>query len=429
MTQIEWTHLPGFKGESWNPIVGCAIVSKGCTNCYAMKQAGRILRMTGGDSHYAGTVTDSKAGPVWTGKVARASETTLTAPLRARDPRCYFVNSMGDLFAEGVPDEWIDQVFAVMALAPEHRFIVLTKRPERMREYLSAGVSPNGKPGNDVFMRITGELLDRTLSDAGIRWHELSDDRHSTALFAKKAWPLPNVWLGVSVEDQASADARIPLLLETPAAIRFISAEPLLGPVDLTWLAQPNEDADGVLDCLRGLNWVCGKRYVAEDGREGAPLVRLDHIDAHGKRGEPRLYVTRENIRPDLQQHWEPASFDPVAKLDWVIAGGESGPDARPMHSVWARSLRDQCAAAGVPFFFKQWGEWAPDWTPEQGRTCSARVVCPDGEVLTGARMVFGRSDVADAEVMLAIGKKAAGHLLDGVEHFNWPDDPAGGAS
>ena len=112
--------------------------------------------------------------------------------------------------------------------------------------------------------------------------------------------------------------------------------------------------------------------------------------------------------------------------LDWVITGGESGPDARPMHPDWTRYLRDQCAAAGVPFFFKQWGEWSPDWNWEQGNTCSACVVCRDGEVLTGKGMAIGRADEQHGEIMRRIGKKAAGHRLDGVEHFNWPDDPAG---
>lgn len=363
MTQIEWTHLPGFEGKSWNPIVGCSVVSPGCTNCYAMKQAGRILRMTDGQSHYAGTVADSKAGPVWTGKVARASDKAFTAPLRARKPTCYFVNSMGDLFAENVPDEWIDQVFAVMALAQRHRFIVLTKRPERMRDYLIRQLDRwDGEDGIADDLIAVAEL-------AGVDWREAVD-----------AWPLPNVWLGVSVEDQARANERIPLLLDTPAAVRFISAEPLLGPVDLEmiWIRRPGE----------------------------LPTPLSNRLGDY--------------VRP-LR-----GNFTDSPKLDWVICGGESGPDARPMHPDWARSLRDQCAAAGVPFFFKQWGEWAPVWDQLQGDQCPPCVVCQDGEVLTGRHMITGRMDEQDAEILRRIGKRAAGHLLDGVEHFNWPVDPAG---
>lgn len=273
-TAIEWTHPEGFKGESWNPVVGCSIVSAGCTNCYAMKQASRIDAMTHGAGHYAGTTRKVKGIPVWTGKMAQAPEKTLTAPLRAKAPRCYFVNSMGDLFAEGVPDEWIDRVFAVMALAPQHRFLILTKRPERMRDYLQGRISR---------YRV---------------WIEKAALETSVDIDCDRAvdWPLRNVWLGVSVEDQASADARIPALLETPAAKRFISAEPLLGPVDPRVLPRPPHF----------------------------------HRSPYGW----EAWLARE--------------------LHWWIVGGESGKGARPMHPDWARSLRDQCAAAGTAFFMKQ---------------------------------------------------------------------------
>jgi hypothetical protein len=135
---IEWTDA------TWNPVVGCSIVSPGCTNCYAMKMAARIEKMASSpmaahvnvQTHYAGTTQRSKAGAVWTGKVARAPEHILTQPLKWKRPRKIFVNSMGDLFHESIPDEWIDRVFAVMALAPQHTFQVLTKRAERMRSYL-----------------------------------------------------------------------------------------------------------------------------------------------------------------------------------------------------------------------------------------------------------------------------------------------------
>ena len=170
---------------------------------------------------------------------------------------------------KNVPDDWIDRVFAVMALSPQHTFQVLTKRAERMREYFA---------GNGAYLRVLGDGVERELRNAGIRWHGDNVDRHSQAIAGATRWPLPNVWLGISAEDQARADERIPYLLATPAAVRFVSAEPLLGPVDLTQ----------------------------------------------------------------------------INRLDWVIAGGESGPGSRPMHPDWVRSLRDQCQAAGTAFFFKQ---------------------------------------------------------------------------
>lgn len=380
MTQIEWTHLPGFKGESWNPIVGCSVVSPGCTNCYAMKMAGRILRMADGKSHYAGTVTGSKAGPVWTGKVARASDKAFTAPLRARDPRCYFVNSMGDLFAENVPDEWIDKVFAVMALSAQHRFIVLTKRPERMRDYFS--------------------------QDEGFgRWgyiehqaRKLADVPPGLTLAKFGGRNLPNVWLGVSVEDQARADERIPLLLDTPAAVRFISAEPLLGCVDLTMIVGGSGNQHGSLyiDALTGHN--------ADVSPETVPL------------GDSRPKTGRFSWNASL-----PA-------LDWVIVGGESGPGARPMHPDWARSLRDQCAIAGVPFFFKQWGRWVgvDDLGDSNCDDDADRIIRPDGSIWPYESGFPDTWRNGGGAWVIPVGKKLAGHLLDGVEHFNWPVDPAG---
>lgn len=286
MTKIEWTE------QTWNPIVGCSIVSPGCTNCYAMRMAARIEAMK--RSHYDGTTKRVNGNPVWTGKVALAPDHILLEPLRRKKPTLWFVNSMGDLFHEDAPDAWIDKVFAVMALTPQHTYQVLTKRAERMREYVA-----NAESG----------------SRDGI-WRAQFDVKpaHSHPAYF---WPLPNVWLGVSAERQKEADERIPLLMQTPAAVRFISAEPLLGPIDVTYLA------------------------------------------------------------------W--------AKLDWVICGGESGHGARPMHPDWPRKMRDQCAAAGIPFFFKQWGEWEP-----------------------------GDGDCAGQQ-FYKVGKKAAGRTLDGKIHDAMP--------
>jgi protein gp37 len=312
-TNIEWTHPEGFKGESWNPFVGCSIVSKGCTNCYAMKMAARIVAMQGEASHYAGTVKTVNGKPVWTGAVRPAPDKTWTAPLRAKSPRCYFVNSMSDVFHEDVPDQWIDRLFAVMALAPQHRFLILTKRPERMRDYLDR--QERRCDGEDGL----SEDIIAMANEADVDWRNVVEDK----------WPLPNVWLGTSVEDQASADQRIPHLLATPAAIRFISAEPLLGPADLEtiWIRRP------------------------------------------GARSSSLSQSLGDYVRP-LR-----GNFTDSPTLDWVIAGGESGPGARPCDPDWLRSLRDQCAAAQVRFFMKQMHRKGPipddllvrQW-PEAGR-------------------------------------------------------------
>ena len=277
-TPIEWTDA------TWNPIRGCTRVSEGCRNCYAEIMAARFSDPGQWGHGLARRVTlpDGTTDHRWTGKL-QLIDAQLDLPLRWPRPRRIFVNSTSDLFHESVPDEWIDRVFAVMALAPQHTFQVLTKRLERMREYVAK--HDCSKPGD----RITDLAFSMNRRVRGYRGS--GGSAH---------WPFFNVWLGTSVEDQATADTRIPHLLATPAAIRFISAEPLLGPVDITkWLHDSTcNDWPGTCIC--------------SDPRE-------DHIN-------------------------------------WVIAGGESGPGAR----VWpgledaARSLRDQCRSAGVAFFMKQ---------------------------------------------------------------------------
>lgn len=278
-SKIEWTDA------TWNPIVGCSLVSPGCTNCYAMKMASRIEAMAVGAgrwSHYNGTTKASNGGAVWTGRVTLAPDHVLSLPLHWKRPRRIFVNSMGDLFHESVPDEWIDRVFVVMALARHHTFQVLTKRSARMRDYMirfswSRAVYSCRTSANDPVPVIVRHSYNDLQRKFGLT-PRFSYDADCSS------WPPNNVWLGGSAENQKAADERIPDLLVTPAAIRFVSCEPLLGPIDL-----------GV-----------------------------------------------------------------IAALDWVIVGGESGAAARPMHPDWARSLRDQCAAAGVPFFMKQMTKKAP---------------------------------------------------------------------
>ena len=263
-TSIEWTD------ETWNPIRGCSIVSKGCTNCYAMKQAHRF---SGRGGPYEGLTTRTHGGPVWTGKVRLVPE-LLDAPLRWRKPRRVFVNSMSDLFHGDVPDEFVNKIFAVMALCPQHTFQVLTKRPERMRDYATRARyrSPMWREAA-VGVAIPG------VEYGSAAWFERQR--------ALPSWPLPNVWLGVSVEDQATADERIPLLLETPAAVRFVSAEPLLWPVDLNrdyfngrwfgdllhWVIVGGESGPGARPC--NVEWI---RSIAEQCKAAAAAVFVKQL-------------------------------------------------------------------------------------------------------------------------------------------------------
>ena len=387
---IEWLRGPdGRQGATWNPIVGCSVVSPGCTNCYAMRLAGTRMKT---HPSRAGLTKDSKAGPVWTGEV-RFMEQWLAQPLRWAKPRMIFVCAHADLFHENVPDEWIDRVFAVMALCPQHTFQVLTKRPERMREYLSR---------NDV------SLLDRWSKAFGpgtfrMSSHELmarlspftTPEHRALYHAAYPVFPLPNVWLGVSVEDQRRADERIPILLDTPAAVRWISAEPLLGALDPARLCIAPKVAGspraGIhVDALRG-------RYV----ESGMPYIGAWDVDGP-----------------------YPANASPRG-LDLVVAGFESGPRARPGHINWARALRDQCAQAGVPFFWKQNGEYedgGPAWGAAAGSAADLDgyvFVAPDGCVYRT------REDAPrGAYAVRRVGKKASGRLLDGVIHDGYPEAP-----
>lgn len=328
-TAIEWTQ------ETWNPLAGCTPVSEGCRNCYAAKEA---VRLAGNPNEkiaakYAGTAEMRGAGTrrraVFTGRV-NLDESALTKPLRWRMPRRVFVNSMSDLFHEAVPEDYVAAVVAVMAACPQHTFQVLTKRPERMAAFFSRWAM------GSCWMEARDRGVPLVLDDFG-------------ALF----WPLPNVWLGTSVEDQRAADERIPHLLATPAAVRFLSCEPLLGPVEFS-------DVTGRSDCVAAL-------------------------------GKPAL-----------------------DGIHWVIAGGESGPGARPMHPDWARSLRDQCQAAGVPFFFKQWGEYL-------AVTGGSREERHEREVELQLAGV-GSHLWADQAMAYRVGKKAAGRKLDGRTWDEFPE-------
>lgn len=356
-SKIEWTDA------TWTPIrarlladaakVGwhCEHVSEGCRHCYAEAMNRRL-----------GTGLPFKPGHRC--DVDRfLDEKMLTAPLRWRRPRKVFVCSMTDLFADFVPNEWIDRMFAVMALAPQHVFQVLTKRPERMRAYLS---DPRlGARLGELLVSVTWPT--RATCDHLLDWS-------SPELPARLRLPLPNVWLGTSVEDQAAADERVPYLLATPAAVRFLSCEPLLG------------------------------------------LVRLTNIDCHQRRDLPSFYWINA-LTGEHDDMCRPCARVPA--LDWVIVGGESGKDARPIHPDWARSLRDQCADAGASFFFKQWGEFRPYTAETDNFTRND----PTGEYGDcRARHVLNAGEMPGAEnIMIPVGKKAAGRLLDGVTHDGMP--------
>ena len=321
MTEISWTD------KTWNPTGGCSIASPGCTNCYAMKSAHRMAAHPNPavSTKYAGTTALSRNGkPIWTGKI-NVVEKTLLEPLTWRGtPRRVFVNSMSDVFHENLPTAARDRIFAVMALAGKHTFQVLTKRAEVMRDYVNDPATP---------ARINAEI-------AGLR--SGAQLRH---------WPLPNVWLGVSAEDQTRANERIPVLLDVPAVVRFVSIEPLLGPVNLA-------------------------EAVNGDGHRSVDLTG--------------------------------------AGLDWVIVGGESGSMAREMHPAWAEALRDECDAAGVTFFFKQVGAWAPIAAvgkPATWLTLDGKRVAPH---------------TPGAVRLSMVGAAAAGELIGGVIRQAFPEPGLG---
>lgn len=352
-TKIEWADA------TWNVITGCSVTSPGCTNCYAMRLAGTRLREHPSRN---GLTKIVKGKPVWTGEV-RFNEQWLTQPLEWKKPRRIFVAAHGDLFHESVPDEWIDRVFAVMALAPRHTFQVLTKRSARMHAYMTKNTQAGWMTGH-ACGRI-GDAIERMRLDN----RPVGPTPHGEP--GSRWWPLPNVMLGVTVEDQARAGERIPDLLATPAAKRFVSIEPTLGRIVLT-------DVDLYPFLFRG-----------RARTENDPKCTFDALTG------------RTNVHP-INGVGDP--FD--HGLDLVIVGGESGPGSRPMHPDWPRSLRDQCKAAGVPFFFKQWGEWAP--TPN--------II---NDTLEAYRARGGRDTMfyPDGSAMELVGKRRAGRLLDGEEH------------
>lgn len=278
-SKIEWTE------ETWNPVLGCDKISEGCKNCYAINTAWIRQHNPKMAERFSGLVEKTESGKLnWTGKINLLGMEVLTKPLRKKKPTMYFVNSMSDLFHEDVPFTFIDRVFAIMKACPQHTFQILTKRPWLMAEYFR-GNTPQAIDDATLQLMEDGAQIGESLALVQMNGTE--------------GWPLPNVWMGVSVENQKAADERIQYLNFIHAAVKFLSCEPLLGPVDF-------EKAIG-----DSLKWHVG-------GLKNC--------------------------------------------ISWVIVGGESGHHARPMHPDWVRSIRDQCKEAGVPFFFKQGSKDWPDY-------------------------------------------------------------------
>lgn len=273
--------------ETWNPVTGCTPISEGCANCYAKRMSKRLAGRCGypQDDPFKITLHPDK----------------LDQPLRWKKPRMVFVCSMGDLFHEDVDEGFICRIFDIISICEQHTFLILTKRPDRMADFFKRCIHG--------------------------RWK--------------------NLWLGVTAENQARADERIPMLLQIPAAKRFVSVEPMLGPMDLEIWGQ------------------------------------YEHPDNEGY------------------------GVDAIKCLDWIICGGETGPGARPMRPDWVRSLRDQCQAAGTPFFFKSWGDWV---APSQMPYATYRNILDYG------------GGIGISDVPCRVGKKRSGCLLDGQKWNQYPE-------
>ncbi|EMM94327.1 phage protein Gp37/Gp68 [Leptospira interrogans serovar Zanoni str. LT2156] len=301
-SKIEWTD------HTWNPVTGCTKVSAGCRNCYAEKLSKRKF----------GEWKDRDFSEIL------LKEHKLKEPFSIRKPSKIFVNSMSDLFHKDVPDSFIDKVFGVMALNPKHTFQVLTKRPDRMLKYLTTE-------------NRASEVGEAAHSYVEVNWHnrnvKMPYEWRTDQWDGSVEWPLPNVWIGVSIEDQKTADERIPDLVRIPASIRFLSCEPLLGNIDL-----------------------------------------------------------------------ELGNYD----IRWVIVGGESGSNARPIHPSYVETIRDQCVGADVPFFFKQWGEWYPYQ-----------------DEITYDKQAYNFGDEFLKKFYYKLGKKKSGARLDGEEWKQFPKKAA----
>lgn len=336
-TLIEWAHF------TFNPWRGCTKVSDGCKNCYAEKMSKRNPSVLGEWGPGAPRVL--------------ASESYWKQPLKwnrdakkAGERRRVFCASLADVFDAEVPNEWRERLFSLVERTPSLDWLILTKRPENIESFLAGYVLPD------------------------------------------------NVWLGVSVENQKAADERIPILLQIPAAVRFLSVEPLLGPVAIRDHLMAGADPGRCVNCGKGHGFTRCPNYG------GIAPTRAESGCCEFR---------RQNFA-----------------IDWVIVGGESGHGARPMHPDWARSLRDQCQAADVPFFFKQHGEWREAWDRYVKYEADADdltrigLLRPGGDFRLVKDLPLSPQETHCTEVdawMIRLGKKAAGRVLDGRTWDGYP--------
>ncbi|WP_157234958.1 DUF5131 family protein [Methylosinus sp. LW4] len=403
MTKIEWAHAGLGRGATWNPIRArnlvsgrdergwhCEKVSPACKNCYAERWNQR--------PGIGGTGLTYK--PAHRGDVEHyLDEKTLREPLHWKTPRGIFVGSMTDMFGAWVKDDWLDKILAIAALSPQHIFIFLTKRPEGMRDYFSS-----------LDLRRVAKIIYEIAPGAPIHLR----------------LPLPNVWLGVTVEDDPRANERIPELLATPAAVRIVSYEPALGAVLWKrWLPTRRlaKRPDGT-PFLAPSFYMTKCEYCGWVGSS-----ELCGSDSFGDDSDVFCPSCHRSIRGDE-----------LPGLDQIISGGETGPDARPTHIDWERPLRDQCAAAGVAYFRKQIGEWkavcemseeeidacyhpAPESAPDATRRAKVRsiVMHRDGTVFDNPIAPGAFEGGKGAMTMFRVGRRRAGHLLDGKEHHEFP--------
>lgn len=322
MTEVARMEKGMYWDEAWSLVSGCTHVSPGCDHCWSAAET--HMRANNPNEKVKARNQGLTVNSCFNGQI-RLNNEFLDKPLRKKKPTVYAI--WNDLFHEDVPNEFLYKVFAVMAAANWHTFLILTKRPERMKEVVKK-----------IWPMFIGNVFNGTVITG----------------------PPPNVWLGVTAENQEMADKRIPILLQTPAAVRFVSCEPLLGSVDLTHITPDN--------------------YTVMNVLEGCGHSKKSHAQSM-----PNLFCN---------------------KLDWVICGGESGSGARPMHPDWARSLVEQCNDVGTKFFFKGWGEWGP---VDQN-------IKWDGKRGIGT---FGHYAEGD---LVRCGKKQSGRLLDGREWNEFPD-------
>lgn len=517
-THIEWTD------ETWNPTVGCRRVGVGCEHCYAERMTARLEAM--GRAEYAGLLTDAGR---FNGAV-RTVPAALERPLHWRKPRRVFVNSMSDLFHEAVPDDYIARAFAVMAACPQHTFQVLTKRPERMREWFTKTHAFSDLLSGMPIAGSASELM------ATLGWATIPDLEERIA-GATITWPLPNVWLGVSASTQAEVEAAVPVLLQTPAAVRFLSLEPLVEAVDIgkyigyypmyetvtqgraslrsrekrrvedryertdlescsparqsVGEAEPNSQMQetqsreqhrgippnssdvrrdqvariGSQTCVetcsrpnspgaddqsqgRKQDEQCSAESGASDvfradqtcpssigqnepARREKQSSQADGSGSSGNTPPSQSWGQSQEYRGSVQgigPHDLQDSARTEMGISWLICGGESGPGARPMHPDWVRALRDQCVAAGVPYFFKQWGAWAP-FNQQRGKIAQAVNGNSDcwgywQDEYPGDDRFSLRGLTSHTESqMVRVGKKPAGAMLDGRE---WREFPKG---